>query len=627
MYAEVVPKYKLPLEADVFDYEIPKELEPVIKPGFLVYVSLRGKQVLGLVYKIKEHTEFKKVLPIIDTVLPFPPFTAKDIKILDFISNYYLVSKSTALNALMPEAPLRKATFKQIAPVEVDYRYENDAHELENFKTPVLYSYEDRSALLSNIKNHIDRLEAGGQVLILEPQILSVSITASFLNKFFNEQITVLHSGLSKTEYWRNWLDFAEGRKRIAVTTRAGIFLPGKNIKSIFINDEDFPDYKQYDQNPRYDARTIALKIQDLKDANLILTSKSPRLATWDIFTNNKWPVLNDANIKCDFSVIDLEDERRKYNFSLFSHSLEDGAEKALQKGKKVLLFFNRRGYATSVICRDCGYTAMCPDCQLPYVAHQNRLICHHCANEAPMVLKCPTCSSVNIKMIGAGTEKLEKEIKDLFGKYRILRLDRDVDLKNNIKLADYDIIFGTNLILKDYEWQLTKDLGVGTIGIINADNLFNIPDYRSTERAWQEIRKILNLSSSLGAKLYIQTRRPNNSVLTNLDKMNNFYGDELAARKKFNYPPFKKLVKLISQDKEQFIAAKRIEGVLNQLKPACDDRGIEIMGPYRSSPEKIRNQYRFLITLKIDQTENLDFLKQLPNGIMTDVDPEFILT
>jgi len=628
MYAEVIPKCRLPQEADFFDYEVPSELKPVIKPGFLVNVDLRGKNVVGLVYRLKNDTAFKNIRPIKSTVLPFPPFSESDMNVLRFISDHYLISKSAALNALMPETPRRSASFRHSDTTAASFIYRPGGFPLTELRQePALCVYSDRAVLLSSIKDHVESLSEDSQVLILEPQISSMLTTYTFLSEYYPSNVAMVHSALSKTEYWTNWLSFVEGRKRILIVTRAGILTPAKKLASIFVNDEEMADYKQYDQNPRYDARRIAFEIYKNKKINLIFATKAPRLITWHNFKQNSWPIFASRQPSPATDVVDIEDERRKFNFSLFSHTLENSVREALQKGQKVLLFFNRRGYATSVTCRDCGYTATCPDCQLPYIAHKNRLICHHCARTAEMLLHCPECHGAEIKMIGAGTEKLEKEIKNLFSKYRILRLDRDVISEDKIRLADYDIIFGTNLILKDYETQLTADLGVGVIGVVNADNLFNIPDYRSTERAWQELRKIACLADILGTRLIIQTKRPNNKVLTDIGDMDNFFSDELEARKKFCYPPFRKLVKLIAQNQDQLVAAKMIEETSLLLKKLGVDKGIEMMGPYRSSPEKIRNQFRFLITLKIDPIENINFLNQLPNGIIIDVDPEYILT
>lgn len=627
MYAEVIPNFRLPQELEIFDYKIPEELEQVIQPGFLVNVPFRNKTIEGLVTRVKLHTNVQgNILPIKSTILPFAPFKENDLKLLDYISEYYLVSKPAVLKALLPSAPRRKAQFKPIEVPDLDIKPSGTKTILEPGNKPTLLLYQDRNILLENIKHYIEK--TNGQIIILEPQIAFVNTTSKYLENFFKNQVVSLHSGFSKTQYWKNWLDFVEGRKKILVATRAGVLTPCNNLGAIIINDEDLPDFKQYDQSPRYDSRTIALKIHEQRKAPIVFTANSPRLVTWEMAKKNKWNILETViEEKPKITIVDIEDERKKFNFSLLSHSLEQACVNSLQKGKKVLLFFNRRGWATSIICRDCGYTAVCPNCQLPMIAHSKTLLCHHCGKSQEMLLSCPECNGTNIKMVGAGTERLEQEIKEKFGKYHTLRLDSDTEYTGDCNLQDFDIIFGTNLILKDYYWQITNDLGVGTVGIINADNLFNIPDFRSTERAWQEIRKIKNISQKINGSLYIQTRRPENKVIKNLSNIDAFFKDELLARESFNYPPFKRLIKIICQHTEADVAYKKAQLVSQKLEPLLKERDAEAMGPYGSTPLKIRNNYRYLITIKINPEKNLDFLKNLLDGIIIDIDPEYILT
>jgi primosomal protein N' (replication factor Y) len=237
----------------------------------------------------------------------------------------------------------------------------------------------------------------------------------------------------------------------------------------------------------------------------------------------------------------------------------------------------------------------------------------------------CEKCGGTNIKMIGAGTESLEQEIKKSFGDYRILRLDKDVDPLVHRSLDDYDVILGTNYLAKEYYNDILAQK-VGVVGIINSDNLFNIPDFRSTERAWQEIRKIRNLAGALQAEIFIQTMRPENKVLQSIDRPEDFFEEEVAARQSFNYPPFAKLVKLIIQNPSDESAQETARKIAVDLGAAVPD-GVEILGPYPATPKKIRGQVRILITLKIPRGLNMDFLKAFANDIIIDVDPEFILS
>lgn len=626
MYAKVIPSYRTRPGVEMFDYSIPKDLQDETAVGSLVNIPFRGRNIQGLVYSISEKTEIKgRILEIKSLILPFAPFTKDYIDLIDGTAEYYLVSRPALLKAMLPGKPLRASRYTPHEMPKIDFEKTGRKDLLSRDTARTLFIYSGRNELYGNIRQLLNN-EEKGQAIILEPQIGFVNATARYLNKYFEGEVCFLHSQLSKTEYWKNWLDFVEGRRRFLVATRAGIFTPCAKLSAIIVNGEEFSDFKQYDQTPRYDARHIAAEIASKKSCQLIFSAESPRLTTWHTAQNNNWQIVkSENNEKPLINIIDIEDERRKFNFSLLSHSLENACQQALQNNKKVLLFFNRRGWASSILCRDCGYQAACRDCGLPYIAHKNRLICHHCGDEKPMALECPECRGANIKMVGAGTEKLESDIKKIFGNNRVLRLDKD-NYRLDYKLSDYDIIIGTNLLLKDYYWQLDKKLDVGAVGIINADNLFNIPDYRSTEKAWQEIRKITNLSNRIGSDIYIQTRRPDNKVIKNLNNPTEFFKDEIIARKAFNYPPFSRLVKLIIQDPDQSFARDKTSAVYKRLEKSCRKKNIEILGPYASVPAKIRNRYRFLITLKLPPKESHGFLKKFLDGIIIDVDPEFIL-
>jgi len=627
MFAEVIPSYRMPVGIDAFDYKIPNELKPVIKPGFLVVVPFRNKELVGLVTRIKDRPGIpeKKVLELKLSSLDFAPFTEFDLGIINFVADYYVVSRASILKAILPQMP-KRATRQNQKKSDIEPAEKIEAEQMigSDLKSPGIFIYDNRIKLLENIIGY--QKKVNGQILILEPQIRYVESTFAYISRTLPGKITFLHSGLAMGRYWENWLSYVNKEKLVMVSTRLGIFTPSKNLKAIFILDEDLSDFKQYDQNPRYDARTIALKISQERKIPVILGSGAPRLETWNRAKTEKWPIYRDESEDSTISVIDLETERRFKNFSLLSNRLEEACLDTLQNGKKVLLFFNRRGWATSVICQDCGHVSVCPECQLPLIVHKNQLICHHCGYHADVPLACPKCKGTKIKMYGAGTEQLEKEIRATFGKYRVLRLDKDVGTEKRYDLQEYDIILGTNLLIKEYYNDIISRLDVGTVGIINADNLFNIPDFRSTERAWQEIRKIRNLSRYIKAKLLVQTMRPENKVLKNIDNIENFFQEELEARKTFKYPPFSRLVKIFVQDAERLRGKKRMMTVFEYLKKLTLDKDIEIMGPYAATPEKIRNQFRYILVLKAPLGLDLEFLKKMHEDIIIDVDPEFIL-
>ncbi|MBU0649082.1 primosomal protein N' [Patescibacteria group bacterium] len=635
MYAEVIPNLRLPLNFDVFDYLIPDELAKKISSGVLVTIPYRSRDILGLVYKTKPHTEFgtKKILPIKSTVLEGAVFDECDLGLIDFVSKYYLVSKSSVFKALMPEIPKREVKMVDEDGLNtLDFKFEKKDIDLvfkELTDGSQLLVYQNKLDFLQNIQELISKFRSQGQVIILEPQISHVKNTALFFSQELGNKVSVLHSGLGKGVYWKNWLDFAQGRTSVLVGTRAAIFTPTKNLKAIIIADEESADFKQYDQNPRYDARRLALWISRKRKISAIFASQAPSLNTWHAARQDDWPVVKiPGQADAEKIIIDLEEERRARNFALVSEKLKQASNQALQAGKKVLLFFNRRGYATSVVCQDCGFTYLCPQCSIPLATHQNRLYCHHCALQQDMPLKCAKCESMRIKISGAGIEKLEQEIKSWASEYKILRLDKESARGQRHDLKSFDIILGTNFVLKDYYYELLDpELSLAVMGVINSDSLFNIPDFRSVERLWQELTKIENLSGVNQTRLFIQTLRPENEVLVSLGKMNAFYEKELGARKVFKYPPINRLVKIVLPDKDRSQCAQKTNRVFEKLKSMVDKERIELLGPYPLFPERVRALYRFCILLKMDKNEPHDFLKNVfQENMIIDVDPEFTL-
>ncbi|MBU3901471.1 primosomal protein N' [Patescibacteria group bacterium] len=475
------------------------------------------------------------------------------------------------------------------------------------------------------------RLRGGGQKLIIAPTVFISEKIA------INEKNAVLwHSELTQKQKNAAWLVVQTGQARTIIGTRSAVFLPFANLKEIIVVDEANPNHKSWDMFPHYDSRTIAQKLTEIFKAKLTLKSGASTITTPTLS-----PSFKEARAKLSFGekkrgwppihIIDMRQELKDGNFSIFSIDLYEAIKKALAAKKQIILFINRRGTANFVLCRDCGYIAKCPNCDAPLAYHlinnKPSLLCHHCGAKDTPPTTCPKCHSWRIKTVGSGTQKVEAETKKFFPDAKILRLDSDSAAKPKDQqkiITDFterqaDILIATPMI---FSW-LTELAAAkpAIVGVLSADTLLHIPDFRSGERTWQMIKSLQSvmasaaplrvknnaprpavaglpplklrggegeLSQNNNKFFFIQTYNPDNSVLKYV-KNNDYDGfikDDLATRQALNYPPFSQIIKLTFRHRdakkagqEAKILAAKLENVI--VSPAF---------ARRSNPEYSKN-------------------------------------
>jgi len=329
---------------------------------------------------------------------------------------------------------------------------------------------------------------------------------------------------------------------------------------------------------------------------------------------------------------VDMRDEIKKQNYSPFSELLQEAIKETLEKKQQIFLFINRRGTASSVLCRDCGFVFKCPNCKLPLSYHgASELRCHNCAYKNPLPLFCPQCHGPEIKFSGAGTEKIEKEIKKLNPIAKILRLDIETEeaikAEHKSYTAEADIIIGTQYALKFIDWEKIE-----LAGIVSADTLLYLPDFRSGEKTYQLFSEIIFELGSKEKEIIIQTRKPDNLALQALGRNNPelFYNQEIEERKIFHYPPFGKIVKLLYQhgnEKKCIYESNRVWQELN--KKIMVDKNIEMSLPAPIHNLKVRGRFRYQIILKVplELGDKLgDLLNIVPDDWIIDINPESLL-
>ena len=462
--------------------------------------------------------------------------------------------------------------------------------------------------------------------IMLVPEI---SLTTQIINRFYNRfgsDVAIFHSALSDGEKYDEYLKILRGEVHIVVGTRSAIFTPITNLGIIIIDEEHSDTYKQ-DSNPRYHAIDMAKFRSHYHNIPLVLGSATPSLETMarankGVYKYIEMPNRIGTSTLPTVHLVDMAEEMKNRN-TIFSKLLKDKISDRLTKQEQIILLLNRRGYSTTISCKNCGYTYKCPYCDITLTYHKttNNLRCHYCGYTIFKSDTCPECHEKALTDYGLGTEKLEQEINKLYPEARVVRMDADTtgtkgsheDIINRFRKHEFDILLGTQMISKGLDFPL-----VTLVGIINADATLNIPDFRSGERTFSLLSQVSGRAgrSTIPGEVVIQTFNPDNFTLKCVQENDytKFYNYEMNNRHKLDYPPYYFItsVKIASRDYEQ--ASKEITKVKNFLLKNLDKDSI-ILGPTTASMFKLNNIYRFQILIKYKKDPNLNkVLKELDN-------------
>ena len=482
----------------------------------------------------------------------------------------------------------------------------------ENYKEFLLYGVTGSGKTEIYLQAIEEVLKKGKTAIVLVPEIsLTPQMVDRFISRFGQEDIAVLHSKLSVGERYDQWKKIKKGECKIVIGARSAIFAPINNLGLIIIDEEHDSSYKS-ETNPRYNAKELAGYIAKQNSIPLILGSATPDVCTYYKAKNNNIELLeltkraNNSKLPI-VETVDLRMELANGNKSILSEKLYNEIEKNLLNKKQTILFLNRRGYSTFVMCRDCGYIVKCKNCNITMTYHlnTNKLKCHYCGHEEKSVLECPECHSKNIKYFGTGTQKLEQEIIKQFPGSTTIRMDVDTVSKKNsheqilnkFKNENIDILIGTQMVVKGHHFP-----NVTLVGVVAADSSLNIDDYRATERTFQILTQVAGRAGrgELPGKVIIQTYNPENFSIQAAQKQDylEFYETELALRKQLKYPPFcdiivmkfegknENMIKQLSLESYNFLCAKKFE---------C----VQVFRPTPAPIDKIQNRFRWRIIMK----------------------------
>lgn len=466
-------------------------------------------------------------------------------------------------------------------------------------------------------------LQSGKDVLYLVPEISLTSQLVERLKHIFGERVTPYHSRLTPVRRTRIYTDMVHSQGgNLIIGARSAIFLPYHNLGLVIVDEEQDSSYKQTEPNPRYNGRDTAVMLAHIHGCKCLMGSATPSLESYANTMMGKYAYvsLSERYGGSQKPVIRVSDTiravKRGERKTHFNHDLLDAIRLRLENNEQVLLFQNRRGYSPYVECPECGWTARCPHCNVSLTMHSSRMECHYCGYSAPVPHSCPSCHMTPLRPMGFGTEKVEVEIASIFPQARVLRLDHDTassagaysKIIESFSRHEADILVGTQIITKGLDFD-----GVTLIGILNADNLLNAPDFRASERGWQTIMQVAGRAGrrERQGEVFVQTSDPKHPVFSWLDDSmyETMAASLLRERKAFQYPPYVKMVKVIMRSADRNLLFEQASILASRLRNIFASR---VFGPVSPLVDRIRDQFIVEVSLKIELTASFSRAKKI---------------
>lgn len=449
-------------------------------------------------------------------------------------------------------------------------------------------------------------LESGKRVLLLVPEISLTPLLVSRLQRVAPGKVATLHSGMSASERTNSWEAVRRGYADLVVGVRSGVFAPVPDLGLIIVDEEHDPSYRQEDM-PSYNARDVAVKRGQLEKAPVVLGSATPSFESWYNAMEGKYHLITlpdrvTPSADPELMVVDMSDPgQTDPEHPSLSTTLRCELAGVIDRGEQAMLFLNRRGMAPFLLCAKCRHTVMCPNCSVTLTFHsENRAVCHYCGHKQPPPDHCPDCKSDRLMPVGAGTQKIEKTLKELFPAITVDRLDRDAlgkggaldGIYRRMDSGSTTVLVGTQMLAKGHDFP-----GVTLAGIVNAEQALDLPDFRSTERTFQIITQVAGRAGrgERPGKVVIQTYIPDHYAITTAlsGDQEAFYKMDLESRRTLGYPPFGRLGRIILDGVDEKKVTNAALSLAGKLQVGRESR---ILGPSPAPLLKIRNRYRWHI-------------------------------
>jgi primosomal protein N' (replication factor Y) len=487
-----------------------------------------------------------------------------------------------------------------------------------------------------------ETVKLGKKAIVLVPEIALTPQTIERFAARFPQRVAVLHSKLSLGEQFDEWQRIREGNFDVVIGSRSAIFAPQPHLGLIVIDEEQEWTYKQSDKSPRYHARDVALKLADLSGATVVMGSATPDVESFYRAQRGDYRLLRlpervtpyDGSALPKVEIVDMREELKAGNQSLFSRSLFQAIAQATANQEQVILFLNRRGAASFIQCRSCGFVMRCRRCDVPLSYHlaEDRLVCHQCNYRIDVPESCPKCKRRRIKFLGIGTQRLEQEVGYTFPQAKLLRWDSDVtrgryshdEILSKFRAHDADILIGTQMVAKGLDLPL-----VTLVGVVSADTALNLPDFRSGERTFQLLSQVAGRAGrgERGGKVIIQTYAPEHYAIRAAAEHDYaaFYEQEISYRRQLHNPPFSQLARLTYSQTNDVLCqreAERMKRFLEQEIAAKGIAGIELIGPAPAFIHRLRGRFRWQLILRGSELSAFLSPLPLPAGWTVDIDP-----
>jgi primosomal protein N' (replication factor Y) (superfamily II helicase) len=582
-YASVYPLVTARALAREFTYEVPDD----VRPGAVVEVTFGNARRRGVVTGVDVTPPAGVTAVPVDRVLEELP--ARLVELALWLAEYY---GSTPARALELVAPLRRARRKEQAPPaerqslagEAPPERLSDAQQAALSRVTAALEAGGGHFLLHGatgsgktevyLRAAAAALERGLGTIVLVPEIALAPQTVGRFRARFGDSVAILHSGLTDAERRDERERIASGEARVVVGARSAIFAPMHDVGLICVDEEHDPSYKQ-ESDPRYDARTVAAKRAALEGAVALYGSATPRPESWERLERLEL----GERLGAELPPVRVVDLRREAGYPLSAPLLAE-LGKLAENGGKAILLLNRRGVAPALHCRACGTTFRCPDCDVALVLHRDeRLHCHHCGHVEPRPEECPACRSVELARIGAGTQRLERELAAKVPELELIRLDADTASHpeelaaalQRFRDAERAVLLGTQIVAKGHHFE-----GVALAAVVDADTGLGLPDFRAEERTFQLVTQLAGRSGrDAPGRVLVQTFQPDArpiALAANHD-VPRFLADELARRSELGYPPFRHLVRVVATGPDE----RGPSALLEELKAGL---GEELLGP-----------------------------------------------
>ncbi|XMO86819.1 primosomal protein N' [Algibacter sp. AS12] len=534
------------------------------------------------------------------------------------LKEYYIQRDRVEYSGEETEASKRLNEYQKTALTEIKASF-------EKHHVTLLHGVTSSGKTEVYVKLIEDVLQQGKQVLYLLPEIALTTQLVTRLQNYFGEQVAVFHSKYStheRVEVWNNVLHNS-AKARIVLGARSSIFLPFNNLGLIIVDEEHEQSFKQFDPAPRYHARDTAAVLAHMHKAKTLLGSATPSLESYFNARQNKYGFVeitkryNDV-LMPDIELVDIKDKLKKKRMKgHFSDRLIEEMQETLSEGHQIILFQNRRGFSPIVECNTCGHSPQCPNCDVSLTYHQyrNQLRCHYCGYNSAMKQNCEACGGQDLDNKGFGTEQIEEEVKLLFPEHKVARMDLDTTrgkygyekIITALEQQEIDILVGTQMLTKGLDFRNVK-----LVGIMNADNMLNFPDFRAHERSFQLMQQVSGRAGRTEerGKVLIQTYNPYHNILQQVSTNNyiDMFKEQMNDRYNFKYPPVYKQIKITLKHKDYNRVETASIWFAKSLRQVFKDN---VLGPESPPVARIRNQFHKNILVKIPKQQSLAKTKE----------------